>query len=109
VFSYDSDDENDLLEIYWYDPTTSLWQILTNISSNGDLCFGLALIIRDNFVLTMGDSCVLMLDLSLKSSSLVSLTDMSVERDYFGFCVLDDLLYVVSLTCNQLILCCSEL
>jgi len=102
VFSYDY--ENDLLEIYWYDPTTSLWKILTKNSYN-NFCNGLTLI-KDNFVFSMcDDSVVLMLDLSLQSSCLVSLIDMSAQRCSYGFGVLDDrLYYVVSFTCNQLIL-----
>ncbi|XP_016662577.1 kelch-like protein 2 isoform X2 [Acyrthosiphon pisum] len=87
--------DKDLLEICWYDPTTSLRQILTNIGSNDEFFFGLALI-KDNFVLAMSDSCVLTLDLSLQSSSLVPLIDMSVDsRNYFGFGVIDGRLYVV--------------
>jgi len=60
VFSHH--EENDFWEIHWYDPTTSLWQILTKINLDYHFCHGLALI-KDNFVFAMcGESCVLMFD-----------------------------------------------
>ncbi|XP_060872931.1 kelch-like protein 3 [Metopolophium dirhodum] len=93
VFSHH--EENDFWEIHWYDPTTSLWQFSTKINLDYHFCHGLALI-KDNFVFAMcNESCVLMLDLSLQSSSLVSINDLSVERCDYGFGVLDDCLYVV--------------